>query len=118
MESATLTPPRREHGLLARLRAAPAHAWARAAFAVLCVGAIVGYLVGHVANHALELLQQHVVHAPTAAFRGERRLLQQSDRGWCEARGLAQEGGERLLAARRFDLRERALLGLLIRAPA
>jgi hypothetical protein len=45
MESATLTPPRREHGLLARLRAAPAHAWARAAFAVLCVGAIVGYLV-------------------------------------------------------------------------
>ena len=45
MESATLTPPRREHGPLARLRAAPAHAWARAAFAVLCIGAIVGYLV-------------------------------------------------------------------------
>jgi hypothetical protein len=45
MESATLTPPRREHGPLARLRAAPARAWARAAFAVLCIGAIVGYLV-------------------------------------------------------------------------
>lgn len=45
MESATLNPPRREHGLPARLRAAPAHAWARAAFAVLCVGAIVGFLV-------------------------------------------------------------------------
>jgi hypothetical protein len=45
MESATLNPPRREHGLLARLRAAPAHAWARAAFGLLCVGAIVGYLV-------------------------------------------------------------------------
>jgi len=45
MESATLTPPRREHGLLARLRAAPDHFWARLAFAVLCVGAIVGFLV-------------------------------------------------------------------------
>jgi hypothetical protein len=45
MESATLTPPRREHGLLARLRAAPSRAWARAGFLLLCVGAIVGYLV-------------------------------------------------------------------------
>jgi hypothetical protein len=46
MESATLTsPPRREPGLLARLRAAPATAWARAAFALLCVGAAIGYLV-------------------------------------------------------------------------
>jgi hypothetical protein len=45
MESATLTPPRREHGLLARLRAAPAHAWARVAFALLCAGALAGFLV-------------------------------------------------------------------------
>jgi hypothetical protein len=45
MESATLTPPRREHGLLARLRAAPSRAWARAGFGLLCAGAIVGYLV-------------------------------------------------------------------------
>jgi hypothetical protein len=45
MESATLTPPRREHGLLARLRAAPHRVWARAGFVVLCAGATVGYLV-------------------------------------------------------------------------
>jgi hypothetical protein len=46
MESATLTtPPRREPGLLARLRAAPAHAWARAGFVLLCIGAAIGYLV-------------------------------------------------------------------------
>jgi hypothetical protein len=45
MESATLNPPRREHGLPARLRAAPAHVWARAAFVLLCLGAMVGYLV-------------------------------------------------------------------------
>jgi hypothetical protein len=45
MESATLNPPRREHGLPARLRAVPAPTWARAAFALLCIGAIVGYLV-------------------------------------------------------------------------
>src|SRR4051794_31130572 len=45
MESATLNPPRREHGLPARLRAAPAHAWARVAFGLLCAGAMVGYLV-------------------------------------------------------------------------
>jgi hypothetical protein len=46
MESATLTsPPRREPGLLTRLRSAPAHAWARAGFAVLCVAAAIGFLV-------------------------------------------------------------------------
>ncbi|HMJ37214.1 MAG TPA: hypothetical protein VK501_25140 [Baekduia sp.] len=31
--------------MLSRLRAAPAHAWARAGFAVLCVGAAIGFLV-------------------------------------------------------------------------
>jgi hypothetical protein len=45
MKSATFRPPRREHGMLGRLRAAPARAWARAGFVVLCVGAIVGFLV-------------------------------------------------------------------------
>src|SRR3954471_16857805 len=39
MESATLTSP------TARLRAVPERAWARAGFAVLCVGAFIGYLV-------------------------------------------------------------------------
>src|SRR4051794_39929493 len=38
MESATLTSP-------ARLRAVPERAWARAGFALLCVGAAIGYLV-------------------------------------------------------------------------
>jgi hypothetical protein len=45
MESATLTSPRREPGLLARLRAAPDRAWARLGFALLCLGAAIGYLV-------------------------------------------------------------------------
>jgi hypothetical protein len=45
MESATLTSPRGEHGPLARLRAVPERAWARAGFALLCVGAAIGYLV-------------------------------------------------------------------------
>jgi hypothetical protein len=45
MESATLTSPRREHGLLAWLRAAPDRAWARAGFVLLCIGAAIGYLV-------------------------------------------------------------------------
>ncbi|QEC48646.1 hypothetical protein FSW04_14400 [Baekduia soli] len=45
MESATLTPPRREHGLLARLRAAPSRVWARVGFAVLCIGAAIGFVV-------------------------------------------------------------------------
>jgi hypothetical protein len=46
MESATLTsPPRREPGMLARLRAAPARTWARVGFALLCAGAAIGYLV-------------------------------------------------------------------------
>jgi hypothetical protein len=45
MESATLTSPRREHGLLARLRAAPERAWARSGFLLLCAGAAIGYLV-------------------------------------------------------------------------
>jgi hypothetical protein len=39
MESATLTSP------TARLRAVPERAWARAGFALLCVGAFIGYLV-------------------------------------------------------------------------
>src|SRR4051812_7011569 len=39
MESATLTSPS------ARLRALPERAWARAGFALLCVGALIGYLV-------------------------------------------------------------------------
>jgi hypothetical protein len=45
MESATLTSPRREPGLLARLRAAPDRAWARVGFALLCAGAAIGYVV-------------------------------------------------------------------------
>src|SRR4051812_19866015 len=45
MESATLTSPRRRPGPLARLRAVPERAWARAGFALLCVGAAIGYLV-------------------------------------------------------------------------
>jgi hypothetical protein len=45
MESATLTSPRREHGPLSRLRAAPERAWARAGFALLCAGAAIGYLL-------------------------------------------------------------------------
>ena len=45
MESATLTSPRGKPGLLARLRAVPERAWARSGFALLCVGAAIGYLV-------------------------------------------------------------------------
>src|SRR3954468_7149551 len=45
MESATLTSPRNEPGLLGRLRAVPERAWARSGFALLCVGAVIGYLV-------------------------------------------------------------------------
>jgi hypothetical protein len=45
MESATLTSPRPGGGPLARLRAVPERAWARAGFALLCVGAAIGYLV-------------------------------------------------------------------------
>jgi hypothetical protein len=43
MQSATLAPPRRDHSLLARLRAVPGATWARLGFAALCVGALVGY---------------------------------------------------------------------------
>jgi hypothetical protein len=45
MESATLTSPRPGGGPLARLRAVPERAWARSGFALLCVGAAIGYLV-------------------------------------------------------------------------
>jgi hypothetical protein len=45
MESATLTSPRGKPGLLARLRAVPERAWARSGFALLCIGAAIGYLV-------------------------------------------------------------------------
>jgi hypothetical protein len=45
MESATLTSPRGTPGLLARLRAVPERAWARSGFALLCIGAAIGYLV-------------------------------------------------------------------------
>jgi hypothetical protein len=45
MESATLTSPRGMPGLLARLRAVPERAWARLGFALLCIGAAIGYLV-------------------------------------------------------------------------
>jgi hypothetical protein len=37
--------PRRGLGPLGRLRAVPERAWARAGFALLCVGAAIGYLV-------------------------------------------------------------------------
>ena len=43
MQSATLARPRRDHSLLARLRAVPGATWARLGFAALCVGALVGY---------------------------------------------------------------------------
>jgi len=45
MERATLTRQRPGSIPLARLRSVPAATWAKAAFAVMCVGAIVGYLV-------------------------------------------------------------------------
>jgi hypothetical protein len=45
MESATLTSPRGKPGLFGRLRAVPERAWARLGFALLCVGAAIGYLV-------------------------------------------------------------------------
>src|ERR1700754_2496398 len=45
MESATLTSPRPGHGFFARLKAAPERAWARAGFALLCVGALIAYVV-------------------------------------------------------------------------
>jgi len=45
MERAMLTRQRPGSIPLARLRAVPAATWAKAAFAVMCVGAIVGYLV-------------------------------------------------------------------------
>jgi hypothetical protein len=45
MESATLTSPRRQPGPLGRLRAVPERAWARLGFALLCLGAAIGYLV-------------------------------------------------------------------------
>ena len=45
MESATLTSPRKQPGLLGRLRAVPERAWARSGFALLCIGAAIGYLV-------------------------------------------------------------------------
>jgi hypothetical protein len=45
MESATLTSPREKPGLLARLRAVPHRVWARCGFALLCVGAAIGFLV-------------------------------------------------------------------------
>jgi hypothetical protein len=45
MESATLTSPRGKPGLFARLRAVPERVWARSGFALLCVGAAIGYLV-------------------------------------------------------------------------
>jgi hypothetical protein len=37
--------PRRKLGLFARLRAVPERVWARSGFALLCVGAAIGYLV-------------------------------------------------------------------------
>jgi hypothetical protein len=43
MQSATLARPRRDHSLLARLRAVPGATWARLGFAALCAGALVGY---------------------------------------------------------------------------
>ena len=45
MPGVTSVPPRRGLGPLARLRAVPERAWARAGFALLCVGAAIGYLV-------------------------------------------------------------------------
>ena len=45
MESATLIPPRREPGWLGPLRTTPARSWARLAFALLCLGALTGYLL-------------------------------------------------------------------------
>ena len=47
MQGATLTRPqprRLDHGRLSRLRAIPAATWAKLGFAVLCVGALIGYL--------------------------------------------------------------------------
>jgi hypothetical protein len=41
--SATLTPPRPGSPLPARLRHSPASTWAKVGFALLCIGAIVGY---------------------------------------------------------------------------
>ncbi len=43
MQSATLARPRPDSTRLARLRAVPGATWARLGFAVLCVGALVGY---------------------------------------------------------------------------
>jgi hypothetical protein len=43
MQSATLARPRRDHSLLARLRAVPGATWARLGFAALCVAALAGY---------------------------------------------------------------------------
>jgi hypothetical protein len=43
MQSATLARPRRDHSLLARLRAVPGATWARLGFAALCAAALVGY---------------------------------------------------------------------------
>ncbi|MGA2166088.1 MAG: hypothetical protein ABSH36_16710, partial [Solirubrobacteraceae bacterium] len=43
MQSATLARPRRDHSLLARLRAVPSATWTKLGFAALCVAALVGY---------------------------------------------------------------------------
>ncbi len=43
MQSATLAGSRRDHSLLARLRAVPGATWARLGFAALCVAALAGY---------------------------------------------------------------------------
>jgi hypothetical protein len=45
MESSTLTSPRPGAGLLARLRAVPERVYARSGFALLCLGAAIGYVV-------------------------------------------------------------------------
>jgi hypothetical protein len=45
MQSATLPRPRPTPTRLSRLRAVPASTWAKSAFAVLCVGALVGFFV-------------------------------------------------------------------------
>ena len=45
MESATLTSPRPGHGFFARLKAVPERAWARAGFVLLCLGALIAYVV-------------------------------------------------------------------------
>lgn len=45
MESATLTSPRPGHGFFARLKAVPERVWTRAGFALLCLGALIAYVV-------------------------------------------------------------------------